>query len=227
MSTLAPTSLFTFVDVIDGTATSATGVKVWEAALTPAEIRAERDAGYAAVRTANIYLNTPLSIASDLSDSSGNGHGWAVDAFEPGNLVTVSGRFAYIHADYPGAAGVFYVTASEASCSWTAASDVNWTSLDVSSGTGPGSVVYSTSANPSSSARTGTVTIAGQSFSVAQDASGSCDYTIFPPAITAVAARQTGWVAVDATGPSCTGWVPATDASWITFGAPIVDQWAG
>ncbi|MBZ5556722.1 MAG: IPT/TIG domain-containing protein [Acidobacteriia bacterium] len=227
-SAFAPTSLFTFVDVIDGTATAATGVKIWEAALTPAEIRAERDAGYAALRTANLYLNTPLAGASDLSDSSGNGHGWAVDAFEPGHLVTASGPFAYVHAHYTGAAGLFNVAASADSCQWTAVADAGWASLDPSAGAGSGAVAYAIAANPSSSSRTAALTIVGRTFSVEQDATGTCTYSLIPTAIASAGAGQTGWMAVDTIGANCAAaWTPETDANWVTLGPPIVDQWAG
>jgi YD repeat-containing protein len=54
-------------------------------------------------------------------------------------------------------------------CAWTAASNVSW--LAVTSGassTGNGNVGYSVAANPSTAARTGILTIGGQTFSVMQ-----------------------------------------------------------
>ena len=44
-------------------------------------------------------------------------------------------------------------------------------------GSGPGSVAFSASANPNTSPRTGTITIAGQTFTVDQ-AAAACTYTL-------------------------------------------------
>ena len=63
------------------------------------------------------------------------------------------------------------VTASSGSCSWTAASNASWLTITSGgSGTGNGTVSYSVSANAGTSARTGTMTIAEQTFTVTQDA---------------------------------------------------------
>lgn len=52
-------------------------VRVWEAALSPAEIRLERVSS-TAVRTAGLYSDTRFTDTSDLSDLSGGGHDWAI-----------------------------------------------------------------------------------------------------------------------------------------------------
>ena len=66
------------------------------------------------------------------------------------------------------------VTASGSSCAWTASVATDSTSMlsitSGSSGTGSGTVAYQVSANPGSTARTGTMTIAGQTFTVTQSA---------------------------------------------------------
>ncbi|HUK12488.1 MAG TPA: protease pro-enzyme activation domain-containing protein [Thermoanaerobaculaceae bacterium] len=72
-----------------------------------------------------------------------------------------------------GGSGSFTVIASSSSCAWTAASN-NTSFLNVtsgSSGTGNGTVGFSVAANPGS-ARTGTITAAGQTFTVNQSAGG-------------------------------------------------------
>ncbi len=60
------------------------------------------------------------------------------------------------------------VTASDASCAWTAASSVAW--LTITSGAGPGSgvVQYTVAANPGPDGRSATLTIAGQTVVVSQ-----------------------------------------------------------
>lgn len=66
-----------------------------------------------------------------------------------------------------GAGSVAVVTAS--GCEWTAVSNANWIVINSgASGLGAGSVSYTVDANTSASARTGTVAIAGKSFTVTQ-----------------------------------------------------------
>jgi hypothetical protein len=56
-------------------------------------------------------------------------------------------------------------------CSWTARSNVAWITISAgASGSGSGTVTYSVSANTSPSARTGTITIAGSTFTLNQTA---------------------------------------------------------
>jgi hypothetical protein len=67
-----------------------------------------------------------------------------------------------------GGTGTVSVTAA-GGCSWTATSNANWiTVTSGSSGSGGGTVSYSVSANSSTSSRTGTLTIAGKTFTVNQ-----------------------------------------------------------
>ncbi|MCS6926054.1 MAG: matrixin family metalloprotease [Candidatus Binatia bacterium] len=67
-----------------------------------------------------------------------------------------------------GGSGTISVTASS-NCAWTATSNVSWiTVIAGASGTGNGTVSYSVEANPSSSSRTGTLTVAGRTFTVTQ-----------------------------------------------------------
>ena len=69
------------------------------------------------------------------------------------------------------ASGNVAITASSSSCSnaWTATSSVAWITLSPTSGTGNGQVAYSISAN-TGVARTGMVTVAGQTVTVSQAA---------------------------------------------------------
>ena len=64
-----------------------------------------------------------------------------------------------------------HVNASASSCAWTASSDVPWMTITSgASGTGNGHVGVHIDANPDPSPRTGTLTIAGQTVTVTQDA---------------------------------------------------------
>ena len=68
------------------------------------------------------------------------------------------------------AAGSVNVVTS-AGCSWAASSNAPWLTITSSaSGSGPGSVSYSMPANPGPSSRIGTLTVAGQTFTVTQAA---------------------------------------------------------
>lgn len=80
--------------------------------------------------------------------------------------------------------GFVTVTASGGDCPWTATSNVAWiqiagASQGVLSGIGNGVVNYNVAPN-SGPARTGTLTIAGQVFTVLQNAGGVCSYSIAP-----------------------------------------------
>ena len=68
-----------------------------------------------------------------------------------------------------GGTGTVAVTTS-AGCAWTAVSNASWIAVTGgASGSGPGTVTYSVSANNTGKDRDGTVTIAGRTFTVEQD----------------------------------------------------------
>jgi len=68
-----------------------------------------------------------------------------------------------------GGSGSVNVTAPSG-CPWTATSNASWITITSgSSGNGNGTVNYSVASNPSTTPRTGTMTIAGQTFTVTQD----------------------------------------------------------
>ena len=77
-----------------------------------------------------------------------------------------------------GGTGSTAVTAP-AGCAWTGVSNnTSWlTVTSGASGSGNGTVAFSASANPNTSARTGTLTIGGQTFSVKQ-AGAACTYAL-------------------------------------------------
>ena len=68
-----------------------------------------------------------------------------------------------------GQTGSVSVPAQSQNCGWTARSNASWITITSgSNGKGPGSVVYSLAANLSASERTGTLTIADQTFTILQ-----------------------------------------------------------
>ena len=99
------------------------------------------------------------------------------------------------------------------SCAWTAASNASWITIASGApGTGSGSVKLNIAAN-SGSARTGTATIAAQTFTVTQ-AAAPCSYSLSPGTIAVPPAGGEGRTNVSA-GGGC-AWTAVSNASWIT-----------
>jgi len=71
-----------------------------------------------------------------------------------------------------GGAGGFDVT-TDPECSWTANSNVGWIIVNSGAGTGNGSVTFTVLANSTKGARSGTINVGSQIFTVNQDAPGS------------------------------------------------------
>lgn len=100
-------------------------------------------------------------------------------------------------------------------CAWTAVSNAAWISVTGgASGTGNGTVTYKLLSN-SGSSRTGTVTIAGQTFTVNQAAGGSsCTYSLSPASASAASGGGAGSFSVVTTA-GC-AWTAVSNAAWIT-----------
>jgi hypothetical protein len=115
------------------------------------------------------------------------------------------------------AGGTAQVTVmTSAGCGWTAVSNnSDWIAVaSGASGSGSGSVILSIAAN-SGAARTGTVTVAGQTFTVTQDAGvAPCTYAISPASQDVAAAGGSGSVALT-TGASCSWTATSNSADWL------------
>ncbi len=113
-----------------------------------------------------------------------------------------------------GGTGNVAVTASDAACPWTATSNVAWITITSgATGTGNGTVGYSVAANTGPE-RTGTATIAGQTFTVTQ--ANGCTYSINPTSANIAAGGGTGNVTVTASDTACP-WTATSNVSWITI----------
>ena len=126
--------------------------------------------------------------------------------------------------------GSVTVTLPSSACGWTATSNASWITLTGgTSGTGSGTVSYSvaelTSSNPSYPSRTGTVTIAQQTFTITQTAPscGSSSVTL-SPATGASFTGAGGTGAVSVTIPAGCAWDVLLNISntWITIQSPGV-----
>lgn len=100
-------------------------------------------------------------------------------------------------------------------CAWTARANDTWITLTSPvSVTGPASVSFSVSANASSTGRSGTLTIAGQTFTVTQSgATAPCAFIISPVSRSVAAAGETTSVTV--TGGTGCSWTATSPVSWI------------
>ena len=83
------------------------------------------------------------------------------------------------------------------------------------SGSGSGNVSYAVDPNPSSTPRSGTMTIAAQTFTVNQAGAVSCTYSISPTRANFSNTGGPGTVAV--TAPAGCAWTATTGESWISI----------
>ena len=133
------------------------------------------------------------------------------------SLSTTSQNFGF--AGGTGSVGVV----APPGCAWTAASNAAWlTVTSGASGSGNGTVGYSVAAN-SGSARSGTLTIGGKTFTVSQDAF-VCSYSISPSSTSVGQGGGSGSFGVT-TLPGCP-WTSTSDSSWlhVTSGASGSDS---
>ncbi|MGB7720566.1 MAG: BACON domain-containing carbohydrate-binding protein [Bryobacteraceae bacterium] len=126
----------------------------------------------------------------------------------------------------PGAAqtnGTITVTAGSG-CTWTAASNAtSWLTITGgASGTGNGTVSYTVAANTSTSSRTGTITVGGQTFTVTQAGAAACSYLITPTSYNMAAQGGSSSITVTVTAGNSCSWaasVSSSAASWLHLGS--------
>src|SRR6185369_6717547 len=87
-----------------------------------------------------------------------------------------------------------------AGCGWTVSTVEEWIIItSEESGTGPGTVTYAVRDNPDTSPRQGVITVAGLSFTVAQDGGtlGDCIYLLNPTSASYNAAGGSGSIQIN------------------------------
>jgi hypothetical protein len=117
---------------------------------------------------------------------------------------------------FAGGSGSFTIT-TDGTCPWTATATVGWISVtSAPSGVGTATVQFTALPN-TGAARSGTISIAGQSFTVTQAAAppAPCAPTVSPEALAAPATAGTQSVQVTA-GEGCS-WTAASTTSWISI----------
>lgn len=115
-----------------------------------------------------------------------------------------------------GTSGVVNVTTA-AGCPWTASSQTNWLSVGSgAAGSGSGTMIFIAQLNNTSAARVGTLTIAGQIFTVNQAAGAAgCSFTLSSSGTSLPAGGGSGSFNVSS-GTGC-GWTASANDSWITI----------
>ncbi len=122
------------------------------------------------------------------------------------NNFSASGGTGSINLTYP------------SGCSWTAISNDSWLAItSAASGTGDATIQYSVSSN-FGAARTGTLTIAGLTFTVNQDAPLACTYTLTPDNASFDGNAATATFNVN-TQSNCV-WTAKSNNDWITVNPP-------
>ena len=117
-----------------------------------------------------------------------------------------------------GGPGQVVVTASTATCTWTAQSGAPWITITGGAqGSGTGPVAYQVARNESTTPRTGTITAAGQVVTLRQEAapSPSCTFTVAPTTQSFGADGGTERITVTASSASCS-WTASAGVPWIT-----------
>jgi hypothetical protein len=113
-----------------------------------------------------------------------------------------------------GGAGTPVNVSTVAGCTWTASTTATWISLTSgANGNGNGTVNFTVAAD-TGVARTGTITIAGQTFTVTQ--TSGCSYTINPASQSIGAAGGAGTPVSVSTVAGC-AWTASTAAPWISI----------
>src|SRR5262249_48324724 len=105
-------------------------------------------------------------------------------------------------------------------CLWTASSSLSWIVVDTGSHSTPGAFSFTVAAN-SGSTRTGTLTVAGVTISVAQAApsappASSCNYSIDSATLCAAASGVAGATVSVTAGAGCP-WTASANASWLSI----------
>jgi hypothetical protein len=117
---------------------------------------------------------------------------------------------------FPNGGGGTVTVTAPAGCEWTAASNDSFITITSGiRGTGNGTVSYSVMGNATNNTRTGTLTIAGQTFTVSQTASTPCTFSISPTSQSFPASGGAG--SVNVTAPGGCNWTATSNDPFITI----------
>ncbi|MGD1020079.1 MAG: choice-of-anchor tandem repeat GloVer-containing protein [Verrucomicrobiia bacterium] len=122
--------------------------------------------------------------------------------------------------DAAGGTNTVSVIASNNNCAWTAVSNDSFITITAgTNGVGNGTVTYAVPANDTTNILTGTMTIAGQTFTVTQSATstvGNCTFTVSATTVKLAAKGGSKNVSVKVQGTSCE-WTAVSNDPFITI----------
>src|SRR6185503_16761216 len=104
---------------------------------------------------------------------------------------------------------------SGSGCRWNAVSNAAWMTILSGSGKGSGTVTYSVLSNQSGGARTGTISVAGQTHTVTQNADGTCSFSLNPSSASFGVDGGMGSTAIT-TSANC-NWTGISNVPWMTI----------
>ncbi len=164
----------------------------------------------------------PGSVAFDVAANSGGARSGTLSIAGTVFTLTQAGAPGCTYAINPnsqsmgagGGSGTPVSVSTDAACSWSAVSNVPWITVTGSgSGIGPGSVGFTVAVN-TGGARTGTLTIAGQTFTLSQAAPPACAYAINPSSASIGAVGGSGPPVAVSGGAGCS-WTAVSSVPWI------------
>lgn len=130
---------------------------------------------------------------------------------------TISPASSTIATD--GGSGTVTIAAASA-CAWTATASASWIAITSGgSGSGAGTVTYSLGANAATTARSGTITIAGQSHAITQEGhpAVTCSFELSPG--NADFNKDGGAGTFTVTAPATCAWTASSNAPWLVITA--------
>lgn len=127
-----------------------------------------------------------------------------------------------------GGSGSFSVTAPSG-CAWTASTGASWITITSSgggSGNGNGTVTFTAASNPTTSTRSGNLTIAGLTRTVNQAAAAAqCSFAVSPLSKSVKSAG--GKVSFSVTAAAGCSWMASEQSSWISIASGATGNGSG
>jgi hypothetical protein len=151
------------------------------------------------------------SVQTGGKSTQGSYYVWPV---RMGSVISCTYAISPIYQIFTNNGGTGYINiTATAGCCWTATNNASWITITGSAnGTGDGTVYYSIGLNTSSCSRTGTISVADQTFTVTQT-SEACTYSISPTNQSFSISGGVGYINV--TTEVCCGWTATSNAPWI------------
>ncbi len=174
-----------------------------------------------------VQLNVSSNASSTTSRSANlTVAGQSVTVTQGGTICSYVLGSANSSIPYGGGSGSVSVTAPGA-CAWSSATDpsASWLTISSSGAGGSSNVAFVAAPNNSSTARSGTLTIAGQPFTV-NEAAGPCTYILSATSATLAATSSSGLFTFSTATSGCPNQA-VSFANWLTATATSPDGFSG